>query len=116
MLGYPAEKFKHFIDFVNLVHPEDRDRVMDAMQRHIDGFLEKYDTYYRIKTVTGDFRWFHDTGSIVKRDSKGLPIRVTGLVFDVTDQKKTEEALLSFGHQFEEPIPKLNSPENNNQN
>ena len=108
MLGYPPEKFKHFNDFVNLVHPEDRNRVMDAMQGHIDGFLEKYDTYYRIKTITGNFRWFHDTGSIVKRDSKGFPIRVTGLVFDVTDQKKTEEALLSFGHQFENPDKKIN--------
>jgi len=96
MLGYPPEKFKHYRDFMNLVHTDDRERVMQAMQGHIDGELEKYDTYYRIATSTNQYKWFHDTGSIVKRNQAGAAIRITGLVFDVTDLTKTGSIIESI--------------------
>jgi PAS domain S-box-containing protein len=100
MLGYPPEKFKHYHDFVDLVHPDDTQRIMKAMHDHIDGTAGKYNAHYRIKTISGGYKWFHDTGSIVKRSPEGLAMRVTGLVIDVTEHKKTEEALLALGFDF----------------
>lgn len=93
MLGYPPEKFKHYTDFMALVHPEDSDRIMNIMRGHYNGLLDRYEGEYRIKTVTGEYKWFYDVGSIVKRDLNGKPLSVVGLVLDITERKIVEDAL-----------------------
>ncbi len=93
MLGYPPENFKHYNDFMALVHPEDSDKAMDAMQRHIDGLADKYEVEYRILTKSDGYKWFYDIGAIIKKDSKGIPLYAAGLVIDITERKEAEEAL-----------------------
>jgi PAS domain S-box-containing protein len=93
MLGYQPEKFQHYKDFMALVHPGDYDNAMNAMQGHINGFLNRYEVEYRIFTQSGEYKWFYDIGSVVKRDSSGKPWKVAGLVIDITERKRTEEAL-----------------------
>ncbi len=93
MIGYPAKKFKHYTDFVALVHPEDSDKAMKAMQNHINGLVDKYEIEYRILTKSGEYKWFYDIGAVVKKDSNGIPLYVTGLVMDISQRKLAEEAL-----------------------
>jgi len=93
MLGFAPEKFSHYLDFTQLIHPEDHDRVMLAMQMHIDGELEKYEVEYRIKTASGGYIWFFDYGSVISRDLSGRPLVITGFVFNITSRKKAEDAL-----------------------
>jgi len=92
MLGYSPEKFKHYNDFMALVHPEDYERTMDAMKSHLDGSSDKYEVEYRIKTFLGEYKWFYDIGSVTKRDSEGRPHIVSGLVLNMTERKHAEEA------------------------
>jgi PAS domain S-box-containing protein len=91
MLGYDVNQFKHYIDFMKLVHPDDYDNTMDAMRNHFKGLAERYETEYRILASSGDYKWFYDIGSIVKRDSKGNPLKIIGLVIDITERKLDEE-------------------------
>jgi PAS domain S-box-containing protein len=100
MLGYKSEKFKHYKDFMALVHPEDYNHAMSAMKLHFSGKKERYETEYRIKTQTGEYKWFYDIGTIVKRDSKGKPLYITGLVVDITDRKLGEIALRESENKF----------------
>ena len=95
MLGYRPEEFKDatYRSFMDLVHPEDYDRVMKAMSDHLEGAKNLYEIEYRIKTKAGDYTWFHDRGSVVKRDDKQRPVTVKGIVFDITDRKHIEEEL-----------------------
>ena len=95
MLGYSAKEFENvdYKDFMNLVHPEDYDHVMKAMQSHLDGKKKLYEVEYRIKTKKGDYKWFHDRGSIVKHDNSRKPLFVKGVVFDVTEERKAKEEL-----------------------
>ncbi len=90
MLGYQAEEFTHFKDFVALVHPEDQDNAIDAMRRHYSGKSDKYAFDYRILTKTEGYKWFHDIGSIVKRGQGGIPLKVTGLTINITERKEAE--------------------------
>ena len=69
MLGFPPENFKHYKDFMSLVHPDDYESAMEAMRSHFKGKTDKYETDYRIKTISGDYKYFHDIGSIQKRVS-----------------------------------------------
>jgi PAS domain S-box-containing protein len=93
MVGYPAEKFKHYKDFMALVHPEDSGKAMNAMKKHIDGLSDKYEVEYRILTQSGEYKWFYDIGTIVKNDPNGIPLKATGLVIDITERKQADEAL-----------------------
>ncbi len=93
MIGYPAQKFKHYTDFVALVHPEDVDLVMNAMRNHLKGLAEKYETEYRILSKSGEYKWFYDIGAVAKKDTSGIPLYVTGLVMDITSRKLAEQAL-----------------------
>ncbi|MEI6175148.1 MAG: PAS domain-containing protein, partial [Bacteroidota bacterium] len=93
MLGYSHEKFTHYKDFTDLIHPEDYERTMDGMRLHFMGKVDKYEVEYRILTISGKYKWFYDIGSVVRWDSGGLPLYVRGLVLDITDRKQMEEDL-----------------------
>ncbi len=101
MLGYRAEEFGDYRDFMSLVHPEDYDRVMQAMKRHLDGVAEKYEADYRIKTKSGDYRWFLDIGSLSKGGSEGEVKNVTGVVLDITERKQAENDLKQVSARLE---------------
>ena len=101
MLGYSPEKFKHYTDFMALVHPEDQERTMNAMRSHLDGSLDKYEVEYRIKTISGDYKWFYDVGSVTKRDSEGSPLIISGLVLDISERKHVDEELQNSHNMLE---------------
>ncbi len=93
MLGYEPIGFNHYSDFMNLVHPSDYERCMAAMRDHYSGKKDKYEVEYRIRNVSGEYRWFYDVGTISKRDEYGDPLVASGLVMDITPRKIAEEAL-----------------------
>ena len=93
MLGYPPENFVHYTDFMKLVHPEDAERAMEAMRRHIYGSAGKYEVEYRILSISGEYKWFYDIGSVTERDENGKAILVTGLVINITERKQSEQII-----------------------
>ena len=90
MLGYPPEKFMHYRDFTDLLHPDDYKKAMQAMKDHFSGLTETYDTEYRILSSTGEYKWFHDFGTVIKRDSAGKPLKIVGFVIDISSRKQAE--------------------------
>jgi PAS domain S-box-containing protein len=90
MLGYDPERFKHYSDFTALVHPDDYEGVMAAMTNHFKGLVPTYETEYRILTSSGDYRWFYDIGTIVKKGTDGAPLKIIGFVIDITRRKQNE--------------------------
>jgi len=110
MLGFPPEKFASYKDFMDLVHPDDTDFVMNAMRDHLDGSTDKYEVEYRILTASGAYRWFYDTGSVANRDREGKPLNVIGLVMDISIRKQTDEKLAASEarlHTLLQTIPDL---------
>ena len=77
--------------FVAGVVPDDRLRVKIA----VAGIVHGSDTFaksYRVRGADGLVRWVTARGR-VERDAEGSPARFTGLLVDVTDQKRVEEQL-----------------------
>ncbi|MFZ4523788.1 MAG: PAS domain S-box protein, partial [Bacteroidales bacterium] len=96
MLGYLPEKFTHYSHFTALVHPDDSKRLMNAMKGHLEGTLDKYEAEYRILASSGEYVWFSDYGSVVKKDAKGIPLICAGFVFNISDRKKAEKSQLKI--------------------
>jgi PAS domain S-box-containing protein len=78
-------------DFVEFIHPEDREKVDAAFQASLDKGAASNVEYRivmadgRLKVLEEQWRVFHD--------EQGRPIRLTGTCRDVTDQRRWEEAL-----------------------
>jgi PAS domain S-box-containing protein len=82
------------------LHPDDRDAIFAALQRHIDGESALYYCEYRIRHCDGSWRWALDRGRAVERDSGGWPIRIIGTLSDITVRKETERHLQSSEEKF----------------
>lgn len=79
-------------DFYNCLHPNDRDRVRQAIERSISE-RSAFDIDYRTVAPQGDHvNWIRAIGSCTYDDA-GAPIRFTGITIDVTDRVLVQEDL-----------------------
>lgn len=94
-IGYEDHELEnHFSEWVDRLHPEDRQRILDAVQAFQDAPEDnEYCVDFRFRHRNGSYRWIHTRG-ILLFDSSGQPIRMLGAHMDFTDRKLTEERLL----------------------
>jgi PAS domain S-box-containing protein len=91
LFGLPAGTNLSMAEFEALIHPDDR----DLHRRALSDLLQRdkgYDLEYRIVRPDGDVRYMHVRDKLV-RDESGQPIRMYGIVQDITERKRATEAL-----------------------
>ncbi|HRE82529.1 MAG TPA: PAS domain-containing protein, partial [Opitutaceae bacterium] len=80
--------------FLDLIHPDDLPTLSEALQAvhapHHPGLLQ---VEYRIRSASGEWRWFLDRAKVVERNERGLPVRIVGTATDISDRRRVEEAL-----------------------
>ena len=92
MFGFKKGKFGATYEaFLECVHPEDRQFVIDSVNNCIDKG-ENYNINHRIVWPNGTIRWVSETGNVI-RNENGESVRMLGIVQDITERKKTENAL-----------------------
>ncbi|MFP4061053.1 MAG: ATP-binding protein [Bacteroidota bacterium] len=104
-LGYTMDEVPDDIGFqffTDKIHPEDYEVVMDNMRQHMAGKSNVYEVEYRIKTKSGEYKWFYDRGKISKWDEEGKPVLLAGIVFDITGRKLAENQLLELTEDLQE--------------
>ena len=101
MLGFPPENFKHYTDFMALVHPDDSEKLMDSMRNHMYGGADKYEGEYRMLNNKGEYIWFSDIGRVTKKDQNGASLKVNGIVLDITKSKNSEIVLKETSRRLE---------------
>jgi PAS domain S-box-containing protein len=77
--------------FLNHVLPEDRAEVHRRFNDAVSG-KHDWECECRIQRNDGEIRWIWANGRILYSDT-GEPVRMLGLVHDVTERKRAEEAL-----------------------
>ena len=98
-LGMDTGAFGGTMDaFRLLVHPDDRDRVEEALRRALAGEAE-YDVDFRIRRADGGVRWTETRGTVI-RDNAGRPVRMVGVDVDITDRMQAETALRESEERF----------------
>ncbi|MBN1177917.1 MAG: PAS domain S-box protein, partial [Anaerolineae bacterium] len=94
MLGYTLDQIDPHVDaWEKLLHPDDRPGVVEALDAHLDGKTEIYETTHRLRHASGEWVWILDKGRVIERDAEGRPLRVCGTHLDITASKQMEEAL-----------------------
>ncbi|HTP28642.1 MAG TPA: PAS domain-containing protein, partial [Anaeromyxobacteraceae bacterium] len=77
--------------FLAAVHPDDRGRVDRALQDAMANGTP-YDVEMRVPLPDGTIRWVASKGQAM-RGAEGRPLRLAGMVMDITKPKESEEAL-----------------------
>ena len=77
----------------SLIHPDDHERVMDGVLQIEAGMGDMLEAEYRMRHQQG--HWVHvlARSKVSRRDADGRPLRLSGVVVDVTGQRRAEERL-----------------------
>jgi signal transduction histidine kinase/PAS domain-containing protein len=73
------------------VHDDDRDRIRRAVNAAIEEGGE-FETEYRVREPDGDWLWLLAHGE-VEYDDRGEPVRMNGVLADITERKEQERTL-----------------------
>jgi len=85
-------------DFIDSVHPDDREKVMNVVNESLSG--APYEIDHRVVLPSGEIRTVHARGEVTFNED-GKAIRMDGTVQDVTDRREAEIALLTAKEQAE---------------
>lgn len=111
MIGYSPEEIELRNDpWKDLIHPDDMRIVMKKYDEHIVGHSPYYEVEYRMRAKTGEWKWIQSVGKISERDDSGKPLRMIGTHRDITDHKRTDEAITKAKQEWEctfDAIPDL---------
>src|SRR2546430_11875787 len=78
-----------------LVHPEDRARVRETLDRTCHDGASYVCEHRIVRRSDGGVRTVQSRGDVVC-DEQGQPVRIVGTVQDVTERKQVEEALAQY--------------------
>lgn len=109
MIGYRDEQdFPNVLSsWSDLIHPEDRDRVLKHYYAAIDDYTGKSlcDVEYRLMTKNRGYRWFRTTGKLSRLED-GTPVTYVGMFVDITRRMETDEKLKEQRKLLEEALIK----------
>jgi PAS domain S-box-containing protein len=89
-----------FTEYQDLIHPEDRQRIIAAVAETLRSG-QRYDVEYRLVRPDGEVRIVHSQGDVM-RDESGRPRRVFGIIQDITERKQAEENLRESEQRYRE--------------
>jgi PAS domain S-box-containing protein len=89
LLGYTEEELRA-INFLDLVHPEDRDANSKEIRRLLAGEIPSFEIVNRYLAKGGKPVWVHKHVSLL-RNAAGEPTSLVVLVTDITERKRHEE-------------------------
>jgi PAS domain S-box-containing protein len=92
MTGYsPGEVDINFDFFINGIHPDDVFEVVQLATEYLEGKTDMFEAQYRMITKTGQIRHVIRRGKIVSRDENGNPLKMAGVVTDITNRKRLDD-------------------------
>jgi len=93
VFGYEHNEIEPGIDsWYNRIHHEDKERVIHYIHTVIDSGGHSWSDEYRFRRSNGSYAYIFDRG-FVMRDAVGKPHRMIGAMMDITERKKSEQAL-----------------------
>ncbi|HEX8512801.1 MAG TPA: EAL domain-containing protein [Allosphingosinicella sp.] len=91
--GHSLDKNESTGDWwLSQVHPDDRDRVQESIHRVVHGDGSSWTAEYRFRRSDGRFADVLDRGTVL-RDETGRALRMIGALLDLSERKRSEEAL-----------------------
>jgi diguanylate cyclase (GGDEF)-like protein/PAS domain S-box-containing protein len=99
LLGWTPDSWVGVNDWVERMHPDDRDYVVEFCVTQSQAGVD-HEADYRALTKDGGYVWIRDVVHVIRKEGKVEAL--VGFMFDISERKKTEEHLLRLQKQLEE--------------
>lgn len=97
-------------NFLECIHPDDRNKVINAVGQAVEHDTP-YDVEHRIVHPNGALRFVQEKGKVY-RNEEGVPIRMLGVVHDITERTLLDRAKSEFistvSHELRTPLTSIN--------
>jgi PAS domain S-box-containing protein len=108
LMGNPTGGFPKTLDgWAATLHPEDKERVLAAVDAQLKG-TAPYDVEYRVRKGDGEWRWWSARGTAL-RDERDEPYRFIGSITDTTERKRAEEEIRGLNESLERKVQERTS-------
>ena len=97
LFGYPVEQWYQKDFWIDHIDPRDRAQAIEFCLAHSQGD-QQYQFEYRMVAGDGRVVWVHDFVSVVTE--RGRPKTLRGFMADITEHKRTEDALRESEERF----------------
>lgn len=92
LFGYAEGELEtSYENFLNAIHPDDQQLVIDAVNDCLVNDTP-YDIEHRVVWPDGTVRWLQERGAVL-RNEQGEALQMLGVVQDIDERKRTEQAL-----------------------
>jgi PAS domain S-box-containing protein len=103
MLGYdPAHGPADRSEWLERVHPEDRDAVAQKIATVLQGGASIYQYEARMRHADGSYKWHSVIGHAIEWDDEQKPTRLIGVRIDVTERKLAEAENIKLQAQLQQ--------------
>jgi two-component system, cell cycle sensor histidine kinase and response regulator CckA len=92
LFGLPADALVTYRGWVEVIHPEDLLTAEEALDRALRD-RQPFSTQYRVIWPDGSIHWLDVIGRASYGPGTGRPLRMRGILLDITERKRTEERL-----------------------
>lgn len=93
-IGYNEEEILlDLSEWTDRIHPEDKEKTLLNLNKYLAGEREIYEAEVRLRHKDGHYLYFLDRGQITLRDEMGRPTRMTGIAFNISELKETQQKL-----------------------
>ncbi len=108
MLGYEPQEINADIEgWSQLIHPDDRFWVEQAVRKHESGQTPLFEVEHRMRTKDGKWKWILNWGKVIERDVNGKPVRAVGTHMDITCRKEIEIEKAVLIHKLENALKEI---------
>lgn len=109
MLGFKSGEIDITYNFwQNRIHPDDKPKVLEAIDNHTKGLTPTYKSEHRLLTRDGNYIWVMDSGRIIERDVYKKPIRIGGITIDITERIMSQQRIRESEEKFKSIFEHLN--------
>ena len=91
-------------ELMSVVHPDDQPAALQALRAALKEGSPGYVADYRVRSSDNSWRWVHATGRVSQRAADGRARRMTGIVADIDERKRAEEALAEREQRFRDVV------------
>lgn len=99
LLGWSQESWETAQDWIDRIHPDDREYVMNYCISQSQAGVD-HEADYRALTNEGGYVWMRDVVHVVRNDAGDVDSLV-GFMFDISERKKTEDKLIELQRELE---------------